>query len=89
MNEDFGIVAMPVLHLMKKSIRRMYGLLILFIVLFVVSIADSIYQRCRIISILKEFEVVEEVAETYEMNSDGINNFVGGDNNGEINNENN
>jgi hypothetical protein len=89
MNEDFGIVAMPVLHLMKKSIRRMYGLLILFIVLFVVSIADSIYQRCRIISILKEFEVVEEVTETYEMNADGNNNYVGGDNNGEINNENN
>jgi hypothetical protein len=90
MNEDFGIVAMPVLHLMKKSIRRMYGLLILFIVLFVVSIADSIYQRCRIISILKEFEVVEEVVtETYEMNADGHNNYIGGDNNGEINNENN
>ena len=89
MNEDFGIVAMPVLHLMKKSIRRMYGLLILFIVLFVVSIADSIYQRCRIISILKEFEVVEEVTETYEMNADGNNNYVGDDNNGEINNENN
>ena len=90
MNEDFGAVAMPVLHLMKKSIRRMYGLLILFICLFVISVADSIYQRCRIISILREFEVVEEVVtETYEMNADGNNNYVGGDNNGEINNENN
>lgn len=90
MNEDFGAVAMPVLHLMKKSIRRMYGLLILFICLFVISVADSIYQRCRIINILREFEVVEEVVtETYEMNADGNNNYVGGDNNGEINNENN
>ena len=89
MNEDFGAVAMPVLHLMKKSIRRMYGLLILFICLFVISVADSIYQRCRIISILREFEIVEEVTETYEMNADGNNNYVGGDNNGEINNENN
>lgn len=88
MNEDFGIVAMPVLHLMKKSIRRMYGLLILFIVLFVVSIADSIYQRCRIISILKEFEVVEEITETYDVTQDGEdnnNNFITGDNN-EVNN---
>ena len=90
MNEDFGAVAMPVLHLMKKSIRRMYGLLILFIILFVVSIVDSIYQRCRIINILKEFEVVEEVVtETYETNADGHNNYIGGDNNGEINNESN
>ena len=87
MNEEFGVVATSVLHLMKKSIKRMYGLLILFIILFVVSVIDSIYQRCRIIGILKEFEVVEEVVETYEFNSDGNNNFVGGDNNGEINNE--
>lgn len=90
MNEEFGVVATSVLHLMKKSIRRMYGLLILFIILFVISVVDSVYQRCRIIGILKEFEVVEEVIEEhYEMNADGNNNFVGGDNNGEINNENN
>jgi hypothetical protein len=37
--------------------------------------------------LLKQFEVVEEViTETYEMNADGNNNIVGGDNNGEINN---
>jgi hypothetical protein len=80
-------IATNVLHLMKKSIKRMYVLLILFIVLFVVSIADSIYQRCRIISILREFEVVEEtITESYELNSEGNNNFIGGDNNGEVNN---
>ena len=90
MNEEFGVVATSVLHLMKKSIKRLYVLLILFICLFVVSIIDSIYQRCRIINILREFEIVEEtVTETYEMNADGNNNYVGGDNNGEINNENN
>jgi hypothetical protein len=90
MNEEFGVVATSVLHLMKKSIKRLYVLLILFICLFVISIADSIYQRCRIINILREFEIVEEVVtETYEMNADGNNNYVGGDNNGEINNENN
>ena len=90
MNEEFGVVATSVLHLMKKSIKRLYVLLILFIFLFVISIVDSIYQRCRIINILREFEIVEEVVtETYEMNADGNNNYVGGDNNGEINNENN
>ena len=89
MNEEFGVVATSVLHLMKKSIKRLYVLLILFICLFVISIVDSIYQRCRIINILREFEIVEEVTETYEMKAEGNNNSVGDDNNGEINNENN
>ena len=87
MDEKYGVVATPVLHLMKKSIRRMFILLIIFIILFVISVIDSIYQRCRIIGILESIEVVEEtVTEQYEMNADGNNNFVGGDNNGEINN---
>jgi hypothetical protein len=85
MDEKYGIVATPVLHLMKKSIRRMYALLIIFIILFIISVIDSIYQRCRIIDILESIEVVEET-ETYEMNADGNNNFIGGDNNGEVNN---
>jgi hypothetical protein len=88
MNDEF--LATNVLHLMKKSLKRMYILLIIFVGLFIISVVDSIYQRCRIIDILEEFEVVEEVVtEQYEMNADGNNNFVGGDNNGEINNENN
>ena len=87
MDEKYGVVATPVLHLMKKSIKRMYVLLIIFITLFVISVIDSIYQRCRIIGILESIEIVEEtVTEQYEMNADGNNNFVGGDNNGEINN---
>ena len=87
MDEKYGVVATPVLHLMKKSIRRMFVLLIIFITLFVISVIDSIYQRCRIIGILESIEVVEEtVTEQYEMNADGNNNFVGVDNNGEINN---
>ena len=85
MDEKYGIVATPVLHLMKKSIKRMFVLLIIFVVLLVFSVIDSIYQRCRIIRLLESFEIVEET-ETYEMTADGNNNFVGGDNNGEINN---
>ncbi len=86
MNEETGIVATEVLQLMKRSLKRMYKLLIIFIILFVVSIGDSIYQRCRIINLLEEYEVVEET-EYYEMESEnGNNNYVGGDNNGEIKN---
>ena len=85
MDEKYGVVATPVLHLMKKSIRRMFILLIIFITLFVISVIDSIYQRCRVIGILERIEVVEEtVTEQYEINADRNNNFVGGDNNGEI-----
>lgn len=89
MDEKYGIVATPVLHLMKKSIRRMFILLIIFIVLLVFSVIDSIYQRCRIIRLLESFEVVEEtVTETYDVEQDGQNNnnnFITGDNN-EVNN---
>lgn len=92
MNENDEIkneaVATEVLKLMKRSLVRMYGLLIIFIILFVFSIVDSIYQRCRIIDILEQYEIVEEtVTETYDMNSEnGNNNYIGGDNNGEIKN---
>ena len=87
MEKETGIVATPVLHLLKKSIKRLYVLLIIFIVLFVISITDSIYQRCRIIDILEDYETVEEITETYEMETEnGNNNYVGGDNNGEIKN---
>ena len=88
MDEKYGIVATPVLHLMKKSIRRMFALLIIFVVLLVFSVIDSIYQRCRIIRLLESFEVVEEVTETYDVTQDGEdnnNNFITGDNN-EVNN---
>ena len=89
MDEKYGVVATPVLHLMKKSIKRMFILLIIFVVLLVFSVIDSIYQRCRIIRLLENFEVVEEtVTETYDVEQDGQNNnnnFITGDNN-EVNN---
>lgn len=83
-------IATAVLHLMKRSLRRMYGLLIIFIILFVISMADSIYQRCRIIDLIQQYEIVEEtiVAEDYDVVQDGEdnnNNFITGDNN-EVNN---
>lgn len=54
-------VATEVLHLMKRSLKRTYALLIIFICLFVFSILDSIYQRCRIIDMLEEIEVEHEL----------------------------
>lgn len=87
MNDEF--LATNVLRLMKKSLKRMYILLIIFIGLFIISVVDSIYQRCRIIELLKQFEVVEEVVtETYDVIQDGEdsnNNFITGDDN-EVNN---
>ena len=80
-------LATAVLHLMKRSLRRMYGLLIIFIILFVISMVDSIYQRCRIIDLIQQYEIVEET-ETYDVVQDGEdnnNNFITGDNN-EVNN---
>lgn len=83
MGDEF--LASGVLHLMKKSLKRIYLLLIIFIILFVLSIADSIYQRCRIIDILESVEVVEEtVTESFDVTQDGENNnnnFITGNNN--------
>lgn len=72
MNDEF--LATNVLHLMKKSLIRIYILLVIFIFLFVVSIIDSIYQRCRIIDILNDFEVVEHATET---NKDDVETTIG------------
>ena len=80
-------LAVGVIKMVKKSLVRVYVLLILFIILFVFSIIDSIYQRCRVIDLLEKFEVVEETIETYDMKTEtGSNNFIGGDNNGNIEN---
>jgi hypothetical protein len=59
MENDTNAIATSVLHLMKKSIKRIYALLIIFIFLFIVSIVDSIYQRCRIIDLTKQYKIVE------------------------------
>lgn len=84
-------IATEVVKLLKQANKRLYILFIIVTVLLVVSVADSLYQRQRIIDILNEYEVVEEtVTETYEMDTEnGNNNYIGGDNNGKIeNNEN-
>ena len=59
--ENNTTVATEVLRLLKseykKTIKILYTLLLISILLFVASIVDSIYQRCRIINILEKYEV--------------------------------
>lgn len=83
-------LAIGVIKMVKRSLIRVYILLLIFIALFVFSIIDSIYQRCRIIDLLEDMEVVEEViTEDYDVTQDsgenGNNNFITGNNN-EVNN---
>lgn len=56
MEKETGIVATEVLHLMKRSLKRIYLLLLIFIILFLLSLIDSIYQRCRLIKVIREYE---------------------------------
>ena len=69
MDKDYGVVATEVLKLLKseynKSIKRLYILLIIVMCLFVFSIVDSIYQRCRVIKVIEEYDkhCTQEIAE--------------------------
>lgn len=71
MQNNSGFIATEVLILMKKSVKRMYLLLIIFITLFVFSMIDSIYQRCRIIDVLEQYEsIVDRSLEVIEQESE-------------------
>ena len=70
MNKDNTTIATEVLRLLKEeneksenknrqAIKRVYILLLIMIFLFVVSIVDSIYQRCRIIDLTRQYKIVE------------------------------
>lgn len=63
MENNNTTVATEVLRLLKaeynKTIKRLYILLLISIVLFVISIVDSIHQRCRIIDIQEQYNTVE------------------------------
>lgn len=73
-------LATEVIKLLKQSIKRIYIILILTIVLFILSIIDSLYQRAKIENILKDLDYIEK---TTEVTQDGdSNNYIG--NNGDI-----
>ena len=69
MDKNNDTVATEVLKLLKteysKQIKGLYILLIIIMFLFVVSIVDSIYQRCRIIKVVEEYDkhCTQEIAE--------------------------
>lgn len=72
MENNSGTIATEVLKLLKstygKSMNRLYILLIIVISMLAISIVDSIYQRCRIIKIIEEYErnCIQEVIELHE-----------------------
>lgn len=70
MDKGNNAIATEVLRLLKEeneksenksrqAIKRIYFLLLITIVLFVVSVIDSIYQRCRIIDLVEQYKIVE------------------------------
>ena len=70
MNKQQDTIATEVLKLLKsqhetselksrQAIKRIYTILVIVLALFVVSIVDSIYQRCRIIDVIEQHECVE------------------------------
>ena len=72
MDKESDTIATEVLRLLKEqnekseyksrqAIKRIYLLLIIVLALFVVSIVDSIYQRCRIIKVIEHHECVEQI----------------------------
>lgn len=93
MADDEIPIATEVVKMLKTDMKRLYIILICFVFLLLISIADSIYQREQIIEILNDMEVVEEtIVETYddydvtqESGEGGNNNFINGSGN-EVNN---
>ena len=70
MNKQQDTLATEVLKLLKEqhetselksrqAIKRIYTILVIVLALFVVSIVDSIYQRCRIIDVIEQHECME------------------------------
>ena len=87
MKEKEMPIATEVAKLLIRTNKRLFVLFIIITILLIISIIDSFYQRQRIIDILSEYEVVEETVETYEMDTEnGNNNYIGGDNNGKVEN---
>lgn len=72
MNQNTETIATEVLQLLKKehnkTMKCLYSVLIIVIFMFAISIVDSIYQRCRIIRIVEEYEreCIQEMAEMHE-----------------------
>ena len=77
-------IATIVIDLLKKSVQRLYIGLIIMLILFIISVVDSLYQRHLITDMMRQYQRVEEVTESYDVDqssdNDGSNNFITGDN---------
>ena len=78
-------IATIVIDLLKKSVQRLYIGLIIMLILFIISVIDSLYQRHMITDMIRQYQIIEEVIESYNVDqssdNDGSNNFITGDNN--------
>ena len=78
-------IATIVIDLLKKSVQRLYIGLIIMLILFIISVIDSLYQRHMITDMIRQYQIVEELIESYDVDqssdNDGSNNFITGDNN--------
>ena len=77
-------IATIVIDLLKKSVQRLYIGLIIMLILFIISVVDSLYQRHMITDMIRQYQIIEEVIESYNVDqssdNDGSNNFITGDN---------
>lgn len=78
-------IATIVIDLLKKSVQRLYIGLIIMLILFIISVIDSLYQRHMITDMIRQYQIIEEVIESYNVDqssdNDGSNDFITGDNN--------
>lgn len=78
-------IATIIITMLKKSITRLYVASLIVLVLFIISLIDSFYQRHIIADMLKDYQRVEVVTEAYDVDQNskdnGTNNFITGNNN--------
>lgn len=71
--------ATEMLHILKIQNKRLFIVWLVTFIAFIGLLGYTIY-------LLNDIGVEKTTTESYEMNADGSNNFINGDNNGEIKN---
>lgn len=71
--------ATEMLHILKIQNKRLFIVWLVTFIAFIGMLSYTIY-------LLNDIGVEKTATESYEMNADGSNNFINGDNNGKIKN---
>ena len=71
--------ATEMLHILKIQNKRLFIVWLVTFIAFIGMLSYTIY-------LLNDIGIERTTTESYEMNADGSNNFINGDNNGEIKN---